>query len=307
MYNFSYFKCRFTRCELGIGGTPSLQGKGALVDILDADSREIDSLIFAHTQKQLVYYHEYAMPPQNGLFVVRAANYRVRESVGDHFEVITKADHPYVYVVIDAEPDEPLIAIENCMFCKRAKDEVALVLGYTLCRELRVVGWKVKLEPYDANQEETSRITKMMAVINDPQNAERTLENMNGMKRTDLLIRNYLRYKAKQTGMRKSDELRDYVLIKDAELVIELLDGVLRKLKGSKNVSRPIRFLQDHDIIARPTFKALIKCYPYLKGKVSESRFNDYTNIDKKEHFKDDKLYDKYHETFSTILKDITE
>ena len=307
MYNFSYFKCRFTRCELGIGGTPSLQGKGALVDILDADSREINSLIFAHTQKQLVYYHEYAMLPQNGLFVVRAANIRVRESVGDHFEVITKADHPYVYVVIDAEPDEPLIAIENCMFCKRAKDEVALVLGYTLCRELRVVGWKVKLEPYDANQEETSRITKMMAVINDPQNAERTLENMNGMKRTDLLIRNYLRYKAKQTGMRKSDELRDYVLIKDAELVIELLDGVLRKLKGSKNVSRPIRFLQDHDIIARPTFKALIKCYPYLKGKVSESRFNDYTNIDKKEHFKDDKLYDKYHETFSTILKDITE
>lgn len=307
MYNFSYFKCRFTRCELGIGGTPSLQGKGALVDILDADSREINSLIFAHTQKQLVYYHEYAMLPQNGLFVVRAANIRVRESVGDHFEVITKADYPYVYVVIDAEPDEPLIAIENCMFCKRAKDEVALVLGYTLCRELRVVGWKVKLEPYDANQEETSRITKMMAVINDPQNAERTLENMNGMKRTDLLIRNYLRYKAKQTGMRKSDELRDYVLIKDAELVIELLDGVLRKLKGSKNVSRPIRFLQDHDIIARPTFKALIKCYPYLKDKVSESRFNDYTNIDKKEHFKDDKLYDKYHETFSTILKDITE
>ena len=44
-----------------------------------------------------------------------------------------------------------------------------------------------------------------------------------------------------------------------------------------------------------------------LKDKVSESRFNDYTNTDKKEYFKDDKLYDKYHETFSTILKDITE
>ena len=307
MYNFSYFKCRFTRCELGIGGMPSLQGKGALVDILDADSREINSLIFAHTQKQLVYYHEYAMPPQNGLFVVRAANNRVREYVGDHFEVITKADYPYVYVVIDTEPDEPLIAIENCMFCKRAKDEVALVLGYTLSINLEGVGWKVKLEPYDANQEETSRITKVMTEINDPQNAERSLEKMYGIKKTDLLIRNCLHHKAKQMGMRKSDELRDYVLIKDAELVIELLDGVLRKLKGSKNVSRPIRFLQDHDIIARPTFKALIKCYPYLKDKVSESRFNDYTNTDKKEYFKGDKLYDKYHETFSTILKDITE
>ena len=32
MYNFSYFKCRLERCELGIGGTPSLQGKGALKD-----------------------------------------------------------------------------------------------------------------------------------------------------------------------------------------------------------------------------------------------------------------------------------
>lgn len=133
----------------------------------------------------------------------------------------------------------------------------------------------MKLAPYNPKCEETSRITEVMAGINDPQNAERTLENMKGLKRTDFLIRNYLRYKAKQTGMRKSDELRDYVLIKDAELVIELLDGVLRKLKESKNVSRPIRFLQDHNIIARPTFKALIKCYPYLKDKVSESRFND--------------------------------
>ena len=129
MYNFSYFKCRFTRCELGIGGTPSLQGKGALVDILDTDSRVINFLMLTHTYKQLIYHHEYALPPRNGLYVMRAANNRVREYVGDHFEVITKADHPYVYVVIDTQPDEPLIAIENCMFCKRAKDEVALVLG----------------------------------------------------------------------------------------------------------------------------------------------------------------------------------
>lgn len=65
------------------------------------------------------------MPPQHGLFVVRAANNRVREYVGDHFEVITKADHPYVYVVIDTQPDEPLIAIENCMFCKKSKGRSA--------------------------------------------------------------------------------------------------------------------------------------------------------------------------------------
>ena len=91
MYNFSYFKCRFTRCELGIGGTPSLQGKGALVDILDTDSRGINFLMLTHTHKQLIYHHEYALPPRNGLYVMRAANNRVREYVGDHFEVITKA------------------------------------------------------------------------------------------------------------------------------------------------------------------------------------------------------------------------
>lgn len=306
MYNFSYFKCRFARCELGIGGMPSLQGKGALVDILDADSREIKFFILAHMQKQLLYYHEYAMPPQNDLFVVRAANNRIREYVGDHFEVITKADHPYVYVVIDMGPDEPLIAIENCRLCKRAKDEVAQVLEYSLCRDLGAVGWKVKLVPYAPRPEETGRITKVMAGINDPQNAERTLEKRYGIKKTDFVMRKCLHQKAQQMEMRKSDELRDYVLINNAELVIELLDGVLRKLKGSKNISRPIRFLQDHNIIARPTYDALIKCYPYLKGKVSESRFNDYTNPFK-EHFSNDKLYDKYHETFSTILKDITE
>lgn len=307
MYNFSYFKCRFTRCELGIGGTPSLQGKGALVDILDTDSRGINFLMLTHTHKQLIYHHEYALPPRNGLYVMRAANNRVREYVGDHFEVITKADHPYVYVVIDTQPDEPLVAIENCMFCKRAKNEVLQVLEYSLCRELGAAGWKVKLTPYNPKCEETSRITDVMAGINDPQNAERTIENINAIRTSGFLIGDYLHFKARQTALRKSDNLEDYILCDDTELVLKLLDGVLRKLKGSKNVSRPIRFLQDHDIIARPTFKALIKCYPYLKDKVSESRFNDYTNIDKKEYFKDDKLYDKYHETFSTILKDITE
>ena len=44
-----------------------------------------------------------------------------------------------------------------------------------------------------------------------------------------------------------------------------------------------------------------------MKGKISPSRYNDYTNPDKKDHYKNDKLYDKYQETFSTILKDITE
>ena len=302
MYNFSYFKCRLERCELGIGGTPSLQGKGALVDILDADSREIDSLIFAHTQKQLLYYHEYALPPQNDMFVMRASNNRVREFAGDHFEVITKADHPYVYVVIDAEPDEPIVAIENCRYCKRAKDEVKMVLEYSLCRNMGTVGWKLKLEPYDPKHEETTRITKVMAGINDPQNAERSLEKRYGIKKTDFLIRNCLHSKARQTSIRKSDDMQDYVLSNDTELVIELLGGVLRNLKGSKAVSRPVRFLQDREILDRPTFVALLKCYPYLKDKVSPSRFNDYTNPLKKDHFKNDKLYDKYYEIFSTIL-----
>ena len=302
IYNFSYFKCRFQLCELSIGGTPSLQGKGALVDILNADSQETRFLIFAHTQKQLLYYHEYAMSPQNDMFVMRAANNRVREFAGDHFEVITQADHPYVYVVIDAEPDEPIVAIENCKYCKRAKDEVKTVLEYSLCRNMGSVGWKVKLEPYDPKHEETTRITKVMAGINDPQNTERSLEKRYGIKKTDFLIRNCLHSKAKQKRMRKSDDMREYVLYKDTELVIKLLDGVLRKLKGSKAVSRPVRFLQDREILDRPTFVALLKCYPYLKDKVSPSRFNDYTNPEKKNHFDNDKLYNKYYEIFSTIL-----
>jgi hypothetical protein len=307
MYNFSYFKCRFQTCELGIGGTPSLQGKGALVDILNADSQENRFFIFAQTPKQLLYYHEYAMPPQNDMFVMRAANNRVREFAGDQFEVITQADHPYVYVVIDANPDEPLVAIENCKICKRAKDEVRMVLEYSFSRDLGTVGWKVKLEPYEPKLEETSRITRLMAKINDPQDSERSLERMYGIKKTDFLIRNCLRSKAKRSAKRKSDEMRDYVLFSDKELVIELLDEELKKLRGAKNISRPVRFLQDHVVIDRATYEAFIKCYPYMKNRISPSRYNDYTNPEKKDHYKNDNLYYKYQETFSAILKDITE
>ena len=144
-----------------------------------------------------------------------------------------------------------------------------------------------------------------MSEINDPPCTDRTLQKMYGYEKTDFMIRHYLSQKVRQKMPRKSDDLEDYVLHHDVNLVLKLLDDVLRKLRGSQAVSRPFRFLQDKEILARPTFKAVIKYYPYLKNKVSETRFNEYTNPEIAQ-FVNDKLYEKYHETFSTILKDIT-
>ena len=302
MNNLLFYKCLLNRCELGIGGTPSLQGKGALVELLDADSQEIRFFIFAHTRKQVLYYHEYAMPPRDGMYVMRVANNRICEYTDENFKVIAEADHPYVYVTVDTALSEPLIAIENCKYCKRAKDEVLQVLEYSLKRELSGKGWDVELAPYVPNGEEQKRIRGAMAELNDPPSAERTLEKRYGIRKVDFLIRHYLRYREMLRGQRKSDDLRDYILHRDEDHVLKLLDGVLKKLSGSKSVSCPFRFLTDHEIMKRPPFDAVIKQYPYLIGKVSVSRFNDYNN-EYKQPYANYRLYDACRDYFAEILK----
>lgn len=303
MDNFLFYKCLLKRCELGIGGTPSLQGKGALVELLDADSQESRYFIFAHTRKQLLYYHEYAMPPHDGMYVLRVANNRVSEYTGENFEVITEVVHPYVYVVVDTAPSEPLIAIENCKYCKRAKDEVLQVLDYSLHRDLSNVGWNVKLVPCVPSSKQQARLHQMMAVVNDLPNAERTLENRYGIQRVDLLIRHFLRYRESLRGKRKSHDLRNYILHHNKDLVLKLLDGVLRNLKGSKSVSCPFRFLQDHKVMKRPPFNAVINQFPYLKDRVTVSRFNEYTNENNNPYAKDGDLYDVYRAYFADIIE----
>lgn len=298
-----YYKCHIAPSDVDQGGAPLLQGKGVFTKIFSEDSLKKKKFLLAHTPKQMVFYHEYALPPQNDRYVILVANCRVREYQVDLFEKTTVADHPYLYMVVDATTDEPMVAIEECKQCKKAAEEVRLVLEYSLNRDMEASGWQVTLTEYEPTDDDVAKVRELTKDIHDPQNVNRTLETKYGLEKTDFLIRNYLEYRQKVTKPKKSNNFRDYILHNNKNLVINLIRKVIQDTKElvSKSVSRIFRFLTDHEVISCPKFEAVIREFPELEDHVSPSRFNTYIRqLDNP--FENDPVCDYLYRKFEILL-----
>ena len=105
----------------------------------------------------------------------------------------------------------------------------------------------------------------------------------------------------KKLAKRKTDDFREYICHKDKDLVIRLIREAVKNLKGSKDIARVIRFLQDKKVITRPTFLAFISEFKELEGKISVSRFNYYTNP-VNSPYDNDPQYDGLYETFGALI-----
>ena len=304
MFEYKFFKCHIASSDVDKGGAPLLQGKGVFAKIFSEDSLKKKKFLLAHTPKQLVFYHEYALPPQNDGYVILVANSRVREWQENLFEKKTVADHPYVYMVVDATTDEPLVAIEECKLCKKAAEEVRLVLEYSLNRDMEASGCKVTLTEYQPTEDDIAKVQDLTKDINDPQNVNRTLETKYGLEKTDFLIRDYLEYRQKATKPKKTNNFRDYIRHKNKNLVIALIHQVIKETKElvSKSVSRIFRFLKDHKVLVEPKFKAVMLEFPELEGHVSVGRYNAYVR-QMDEPFKNDPECDVLYEKFEILLK----
>ncbi len=105
----------------------------------------------------------------------------------------------------------------------------------------------------------------------------------------------------KKSAKRKTDDFREYICYKDKELVVRMIREAVKNLKGSKDIARVIRFLQDNKIITRPSFLAFISEFKELEGKISESRFNYYT-YPVNRPYDNDPQYDGLVNTFELLL-----
>ena len=304
METIKIFRCHVASNDVDKGGTPLLQGRGVFAKIFSDDSLEKKYFLLAHTPKQLVFYHEYTLKVPNDRYVILVANNRVREWQETLFEKKTVVDHPYIYMVVDASTDEPMVAIEECKQCIKAVEEVRLVLEYSLNREMEASGCKVTLTEYQPTDDDIAKVQDLTKDINDPQNLNRTLETKYGLEKTDFLIRNYLKYRQMVTKPKTSNDFRDYIKHQNKNLVISLIHKVIKKTKelASKSVSRIFRFLKEYKVLIRPKFEAVIREFPELKGHVSPGRFNTYLG-DLDNPFKDDPVCDILYEEFEILLK----
>lgn len=112
----------------------------------------------------------------------------------------------------------------------------------------------------------------------------------------------YEQVKKKSTN-RKTEVFREYICHKDKELVVRLIREAVKNLKGSKDIARVIRFLQDQKVITRPTFLAFMDEFEELNGRISVSRFNYYTNPLNRP-YDNDPQYDGLFTTFKSLITD---
>ncbi len=98
--------------------------------------------------------------------------------------------------------------------------------------------------------------------------------------------------------IKKSDDIRTYILTENKEGIIRFLHRAVKGVKTAKEIARPFRLLLDLMLTDRIPHKAVIKEFPELKGLIKERRYNHWTNPNSSS-YDDDPYYKKMKAKFN--------
>jgi hypothetical protein len=160
----------------------------------------------------------------------------------------------------------------------------------------------VKLEPWEPNEQ-------VMWLLDYE---ESYMTEVQKMKKEDLIMIGYedalerhqkLEAKKKKRQIKKAKSIKDYILFKDKALVMKLLRHHVSKFRLSKKVPMPFRLFMERKITKRIPFKLVLTEMPELKGKISKTRYNHWT--DKMvSSYKGDSDYEALEKEIDDLLKD---
>ena len=197
---------------------------------------------------------------------------------------------------------EPYIVLEKYAQSFRNPDILAKMVESAFNWVLKGQGVIVKLEPWEPN--------KQVMWLLDYE--ESYMTEMQKMKKEDLIMIGYedalerhqkLEAKKKKRQIKKAKSIKDYILFKDKALVMKLLRHHVSKFRLSKKVAMPFRLFMERKITKRIPFKLVLTEMPELKGKISKTRYNHWT--DKMvSSYKGDSDYEALEKEIDDLLKD---
>jgi hypothetical protein len=82
----------------------------------------------------------------------------------------------------------------------------------------------------------------------------------------------------RKSPIAKNDSLEDYILFKNKNLVLKLLRSQIKDARSSKKIAMPFRLLSDRKLLKRVPYKVVLSEMQELEGKISETRYNYWTN-----------------------------
>ena len=212
------------------------------------------------------YERHYIGCPANGIALLMVGQFK------------KDMDFAFVRIVLKSVfYGEPYLVLEKYAQSFRNPDILARMVESAFNWVLKGQGVVMKLEPWEPEEQ-------VMWLLDYE---ESYMTEIQKMKREDLVMIGYedalerhrkLEAKKQKRHIKKGKSIKDYILIKNKPKVMNLLRKEIKKALSPKQVAMPIRLLIDRMIMKRAPFKLMLTEIPELEGKISDTRYNHWTD-----------------------------
>ena len=176
---------------------------------------------------------------------------------------------------------EPYLVVEKCSQSLRNPDTLARMVESAFNWVLKGQGLQMKLEPWEPTEKMTWLLDYEMSYLEEMEKADPADLIMIGYEEA-LKMRRILEAMKEESQkhkiIKKSDDIRTYILTENKEGIIQFLHQAVKGKKTPKEIVRPFRLLVDLHLTERIPFKAMMKEFPELSGLIPVRRYNNWLN-----------------------------
>ena len=290
--NLRLYKMRLVTTQLSIfGDLPNSDQLEVFEKAMQADMAMEKEFKFRHPKDSgEEYFRHYVGNSLNGNAFLMVGQFKK----GWDFAFVRIMLHSVIY-------HEPYIVVEKCSQSLRNPDTLARMVEGAINWVLKGQGLQIKLEPWKQTETVMWLLDYEISYLEEMEKADPADLIMIGYEEA-LKMRRILEAMKEESQkhkiIKKSDDIRTYILTENKEGIIQFLHRAVKGVKTAKEIARPFRLLFDLMLTDRIPHKAVIKEFPELKGLIKERRYNHWTNPNSSS-YDDDPYYKKMKERFN--------
>ena len=290
-YKYVVYRIRLVKSERDFFGNPiSSDELDVIAKALEDDLHQKEVFKFVYPKNgDVTYERKYKLCPVNGNTILLVG--QMRRPLDMAKVRITLRSHYYKV---------PYVVLEHYTPAFRNPEILREMITRAFNWVLEKYGLEVMLEPWDTVAENIewvadSEFSYDIELHKHPEMGELCMGFEEALKERMLKMEAEKAKKEKKGKKRiiKSDNIENYISKKIAhkERVIAWLDEEEKGMVSPIDIMRPVRFLEDIEVMNRPTIDAFNKRY-HKEGLISVASFNFYANTDKECYINDEQYKD---------------
>ena len=270
--NLKLYRMRLVSTQLSIfDDHPSSDQLELFEKAMKADMDMVKEFKFRHPKDSgEIYVRRYIGCSLNGNAFLMVGQFKK----GMDFAFVRIMFHSVIY-------HEPYIVVEKCSQSLRNPDTLARMVESAFNWVLKGQGLQMKLEPWEPTEKMTWLLDYEMSYLEEMEKADPADLIMIGYEEA-LKMRRILEAMKEESQkhkiIKKSDDIRTYILTENKEGIIQFLHQAVKGKKTPKEIVRPFRLLVDLHLTERIPFKAMMKEFPELSGLIPVRRYNNWLN-----------------------------